>query len=341
MRLRFITKRLYPILILPLALASCAYFIPENPNTPRYNQVMGERHPPQENIGSMRAGQQSASAPVEPIYAEPIATAPVTGPDDGYQPPAGLPPVDAQTKAIAQQRMQTAQNESTVIDRINPWSSGAQPGEQRMVPMENQPAVNNGDYPVLNEVPPAPSSSADAARLAKVRQQLEHDRLQSEVTTTKTLRDAQSDPSMLAPMPEPTSSTVPAPDPVSSAPLPPPINMDSYNTAPVNVPPMNQVRSIASLPPPPAPLMAASPVANASAQSASIEPILLRQPAPIMAPEPPAYSLNPPPPSPVAMVPASGSFDPMAGAPPITLKPPTQQASAQAYLPPSRYSYRR
>lgn len=364
MRSSFVITRLLPVLALPFLASSCAYLIPENTNTPRYNTVMGERHAPAENIASLQSAKESTvqSAPVAEIgeaplaAVEPVATAPVTTAPDMA---AALPPVDARTQAIASQRMQVAQNDPSLIDRVNPWNTPKDPNEKRMVPMENAP-VNNGEYPTLSQVPPAPAMSGDesaAERLAKVRAELERERLKSEVVTTKTLNDAKADPSMLSPMPQP----APAPMVTPPAPAPAPINMDMPQTrAPsmnppqaVNVPPMDSVRgTIAQLPPPPAPLAAAPseitsrplPPAAVPAASVAMQPIQLRQPAPSMPVEQPAYSMNTPSSAPVSMAPsANGSFDPMAGgaAAPIQLTPPSTKFATQAYLPPSRYAYRR
>lgn len=313
-----------------LLTSSCSFLIPENPSTPRYNKVIGERRVPQENMKTMQGGapQNSMAAPVAPMAQAPMVdTAPMVAAAPAPAPIASmdLPPVDPTTQRIAAERMQA---------------------QGRTVPSENMQTASS-DYPQLNQVPPAPARSgpdSDAERLRAVREQLERDRAAATGTTQQVRDAAAREPSMLAP----TSGTAPAPEPIMtapiSAPMPAPLPQAS---APVSVP--SEVRgSIASLPPPPpvysapAPRMASAPdpiqmdalpmpAPAPHMASVAMEPIILRAPA--VATPAPAFVPSAPAPAPSyrSMAPAAGSFDPMAGA------TASYSGNSNGYLPASRY----
>lgn len=335
MRFHHVARGLAALIAVPIMASSCAFLVPENPSTARYNKVVGERRMPQENAKTMQGvGPQSQfNAPVAPVMQAPMAepqpsvdTSPATAPAPMPVATMDLPPVDASTQRIAAERMAA---------------------QGRNVPTENLQTASS-DYPVLNEIPPAPprtGADSDAERLRAVRAQLERDR-ESAAGITQQVRDAAArEPSMLPA----TSPVVPAPEPIMTAPVAP--APQSYN-APVAVP--QPVRGdIATLPPPPAPLMAmpapapaprmaASPApiqmdalpmgtASPAMTTSAMEPIVLRPP--VVAAPAPAFVTTPAPAAPTfrSMPPAAGSFDPMAGT-------TTNYASrSSGYLPASRY----
>ncbi len=329
MRSQHVARGLTAWVMVSLLTSGCALLIPENPSSPRYNKVVGERRVPQENRKSMQGvgPQSSMAAPVAPVAQAPIVeqqmpidTSPAIAPAPAPIASMDLPPVDPMTQRIAAERLSA---------------------EGRSIPSENIQTASS-DYPQLNQVPPAPARSgpdSDAERLRMVREQLERDRAAA-TSTTQQVRDAAArEPSMLGP-----NGTVPAPEPIMSAPVPAPAPQ-SFN-APVSVP--SDVRgNIALLPPPPvfnapAPMAASAPAPiqmdalpmSAPApqmNTAAMEPIVLRPP--VVATPAPAFVPTPAPAAPAfrSMPAATGSFDPMAGA------NTSYAASSSGYLPASRY----
>lgn len=334
-----------------LWLASCAFLIPEDESTPRYNTVVGEPRRPQLNSHVGAPAAMAAPVPVVQQSASP------------------LPPVDPAVQREAQQRMQlaqaTPQESEGFFDGLAFWRSGAEPdASMRTVPEENRA------YPELHAVPPRPALAgpdAAATRLNATRSELENSRGAVNAAGQQLHRDAASEPSLLN-EPRPTVPVVPAPEPISSAPVPPP---GMAAASPVAVPFPDAVApatplagTIAMLPPPPpvfavqpapaapAPIaMAAAPAAPAvtyfppqapaASAPAGMEPIVLRPP---VAAAPPAFVPTPAPmaAAPQPMAPAiSGGFDPMADAAPRASYASVGRAPSTGYLPASRYTGRR
>lgn len=322
MRFQSVARGLAALITVPVLASGCAFLIPENPSEPRYNTVMGERRMPQENAKMVGSGgsasgvrpapvapvmQQSTpqptmepAAPVQPVSAAPAPSA-VTAMD--------LPPVDPNTQRIAAERMQNN-------------------AAARNVPSENT-QVAASDYPSLNQIPPAPplnGPGSDAQRLEAVRAQLERDRANAAQTTRQVRDAAASEPSMLGPngtVPEPLMKT-PAPPQSMNAPLPPP-------------PPVYSAPAPAPMASAPAPIQMDNLPMNTAPPSAprALEPIALRPP--VAATPAPQFVASAPPPAATptyrSMPPASGSFDPMAGATSYSGTP-----AGNGYLPTSRYS---
>lgn len=311
-------------LAMAATLCSCTLFIPENQSSPRYNTVVGAPRTPQLNPSGGGVGSNYV-APQSQLKKAPEVQA------------AAFPPVDAVTDARAREIM--AADVPPPVAQAN----------MRQTPIENQPGMQlAANYPDLHSIPPTPTTGVDgdAARLARVRAQLEAERNNADAARTQLSTDAAAEPSLLN---EP--GVVPPPMPINSAPLPP----QSSNTAYPSV--------IAQLPPPPPPItqssgtawdraapMSSTPppyVAAAPTIAPAMEPIILRAPGsnaePAAAPRL-AYSA-PAPAAPVAgaaMAPAmSGGFNPMANGDAIVLRAPTSYAGGTAYLPNSRYATRR
>lgn len=323
---------LIPVLCLLLLAPGCALLIPDNPSEPRYNKVVGERHMPEMNPRGT-VGPQSSVAPVPVAMAAPspeITAAPLATPAAATPPSAtpamALPPVSAQTRQIAQQRIDAA----------------------RSIPEENI-QLASGDYPLLNDVPrtaPATGDAAAAAQLEKVRVQLEGERANASATTREVKAEAAAEPSMLSDLP-PTSTKAPAPKAIPSKPIAPPAPALQPATLPssqLQRAPVPEASRITQLPPPPAPLDAAhAPIAmDAMPMGEARVPVASAAPAPApaaMASDglPPIQLKAPLPP----MASADTSFDPMQGASGITLTPPKSRALSGTFLPSSRYAYRR
>lgn len=323
---------MFPLVSLLLA-PGCALLIPDNPSTPRYNTVMGERHMPELNPRGAMGPQSRASTPemtppaprqaaIAPAAVPAVAAAPAPAPVVAMD----LPPVSPQTQQIAQQRIEAA----------------------RSVPEENI-QLASGDYPLLNDVPrtaPATGDAAAAAQLEKVRLQLEVDRNAASATTRQVKDEAAAEPSMLSDLP-PTSKKAPAPAAIESTPIAPPAPAAAPK-APA-LPPTGMMERapvppsrIAELPPPPAPMVAANaPIAmDALPMGEARIPVAATTPAapPMAADGLPPIQLKAPLP---AMASADTSFNPMQGAAPITLTPPQSRTATGTFLPTSRYAYRR
>jgi hypothetical protein len=235
-----------------------------------------------------------------------------------------LPPVDASTQRIADARL-----------------AAEAKAQGRAVPSENMQLA--GNYPTLSNVPPAPVMQGEQAaseRLAKVRTELEQQRVQTQAAKTQLERDAAAEPSMLSELPSAraASGTTPAPAPMAAPAAP----------AAVSVPPASQVRGgIADLPPPlplnaapaPAPVPAAAPAPGKGAQ-APIQmdhlPMGTAAPAPVVNAPMQTAGLEP-----IQLRPPG--FDPMAsgsGATQTAMAPSSGRMGNQ-FLPASRYAYRR
>ncbi|PZP84567.1 MAG: hypothetical protein DI582_08415 [Azospirillum brasilense] len=245
------------------------------------------------------------------------------------QPGMDLPPVDAATQRIADARL-----------------AAEAKAQGRAVPSENMQLA--GNYPQLSNVPPAPVMQGEQAaseRLAKVRTELEQQRVQTEAAKVQLERDAAAEPSMLSELPSTRAVTGNAPAPM---PAPAAAPMNAPAPAAVSVPPAAQVRGgIADLPPPPplkaapAPTMApaAAPAPGKGAQ-APIQmdhlPMGTAAPAPAAAAPMQTAGLEP-----IQLRPPG--FDPMASGSGATqtAMAPTGSRMANQFLPTSRYAYRR
>jgi len=217
-------------------LAGCGYFIPPVKNSPRYNEVIGEpRHPELNPSGG------AAAAPVTDVAQANL-----------------YPPVSDATRMEAQAAM-TAPPAVPVVNDV--------PMMARHVPEENASANENSGYPVLNSVPASPATEdrEAAARLARVRAQLEDERTAAGMQKTQLNHDAAAEPSLV---PVDNGGAVPPPDPVVVAPVAPPAADVAPMPAPVSVPMKPQAEAmpitntaptISSALPPPLPLLAAPP----------------------------------------------------------------------------------
>lgn len=329
MRLSSRRYGIFMLLVATFSAGGCAFLIPDNPSTPRYNSVIGERRVPKENMGMLKNGGAPAMSPGMPMTAPepmvqatplpPVAAAPSTG---APEPIMALPPVDAQTQRIADARLADEARQ-----------------QGRSVPAENMQLASS-DYPILSDVPPAPPVSGDASaaeRLGNVRRELEQQRVVSEQAKTQLERDAAAEPSMLSDLPSPASSAAPTPTPT------------------MNVPASPVHRGIADLPPPPplsaapAPVPAMVPGAGAQAPI-PMDQLPMGQAAPPPASAPIALTAVPPPMQTAALAPiqlrppgsAGQGFDPISanGSSPRTMSYAASQPVGN-FLPTSRYAYRR
>jgi hypothetical protein len=179
------------------ALSGCAYIIPPEQNVPRNNTVQGDVRKPQLNVNMM--GRSGTAVVRRPSMAEPVMRAATSN----------LPPVDAQTQEMAEQRMAP---EPMAAKPANP---------ERRVPAQNAKfQMSSNSYPPIDSVPPRPAMSGpDSAqsRLSATQADLEKSRdiaVESKATLAK---DAAAEPSMLSELPK-TDGVVPANDPVVIAP---------------------------------------------------------------------------------------------------------------------------
>lgn len=303
--------RVFGPLVMAGLLGACTLLIPENPSTPRYNSVLGPPRAPQKNPGGSPGADLS-----------PRPTAPVV------QQATAFPPVDSATQVRAQE---------ILAADVPPPVGMADMG--RRMPSENQGDAMQmaaSDYPSLHSVPPAPPTGtpdSDAARLARIRAQLEADQRAADAAKARLATDAAAEPSLLntppiQPVPGPQSMSRPAAGGSIALPPPPPPLAQAGGTA------WDRNPAMAGSPPP---SFAAAPMS-----APAMEPIVLRPPSAAASPglgyASPAPAAAPAP----AMAPAmAGGFNPMAGTEPITLRPPTSYAGGTAYLPNSRYSTRR
>ena len=296
------------------SLSACTYLIPDDPSVPRYNQVLGERHRPQNNINMPDAPQSDNTAAMKAFAATPngesatamaaIATpapamttlaapmpAPIMPVAETNLPP--LPPVDASTQAQAAREMS-----------MTPPAGEIAAESIRRAPSENPTELAQND---IANVPPRPvltGSDAPAARLKNIRHDLEHERAQSAEDKAALAQDAASDAATAMPaaaLPEPTgmvpvppSPANPSPTssmaPIQLAPMPVPMATAEAMPAPIypmpTPPPamgMNAAQPPLLIPPPPPPLLAQSavtytpPAAAANADRVAIQD----NPAPI------------------------------------------------------------
>jgi hypothetical protein len=322
MSMRRLILNLSVVLSLSATATGCAYIIPDEPNGPRHNEVLGERRKPEKNVTII--GPQTVvtpPAPAAPRQSQPQAAEPVASTE--------LAPPVAATPA-------------------------------RRMPVENQQfQLSSAGFPPIDSVPPRPIISGDGSaqsRLDASKGGLESDRATALEQKETLARDAAAEPSMLSDLPK-TDGVVPPNDPVRAVPMAP--AAPSVNTAPVQrvapsaspiplapavIPPRSGAPApSSSLAPPPAPVAqspaAPSPVmANASPQ-APMRPIILKRPAPEL---PPLKSPS------EATAFNAGDFDPLAvpdaapvAAPTgvITLQRPTNINTR--YIAQSRYVDRR
>lgn len=170
----------------------CAYVIPVDPNEPRNNEVMGDRHRPQ--LNNVR-GKSAAVTRAQQEFAQV---------DSRDLPPTG-----------AEGEREMASND------VRPIVST--PASGRRVPSENQEfQVAAMGYPDINSVPPRPAlTGPDSAkeRLSGVKSTLEQDRANADASKEQLSKDAAAEPSMLSDLPK-TDGVVPPNDPVKSAPSP-------------------------------------------------------------------------------------------------------------------------
>lgn len=341
MRFTSVARGLSSLLALSVLSTGCAFLIPENPSTPRYNTVMGERRMPQENRAALSGAPASmpsmAPAPMmqpEPVMQEaaPMPPAVQAAPlppvaQATPQPAMDLPPVDATTQRIADARL-----------------AAEAKAQGRAVPSENIQLA--GNYPALSNVPPAPVMQGEQAaseRLAKVRTELEQQRTQTQAAKTQLERDAAAEPSMLSELPSTNAVSGGAP---ALAPMPAAAAAPATAPTAVTVPPASQVRGgIADLPPPPplkagpAPAMAPAAAPGKGAQ-APIQmdhlPMGAAAPAPAAAAPMQTAGLEP-----IQLRPPG--FDPMASGSGATqtAMAPTGGRMVNQFLPSSRYAYRR
>lgn len=358
---------------------SCAYVIPNDPNQPRNNAVVGERHKPQMNT---LVPQSSLAPGVNPLVNAPQVAA------------RNLPPVDAATQAAAEKELAAA--------------PAAVSNMERRVPIENAEfQVSAAGYPPITSVPPRPVMAGPESakeRLGEVQSTLEQDRAAAEVSKEKLARDAAAEPSML-PAPVRVDGVVPPADPVTVAPV-----VNGAATAPaalpsVTIPTPEAVRPgvapvankpekpeaaaepaadavkpevvgnfpvFPATPVPTAPVLVASPIALPPpaplGRVAMVAPAVPAQPIPVIQPVPQVVAVAPAPvqvPAPVvSATPAAqvamavptaprrvrGDFDPLAVADPqsarvaspVTTGGATTSSSyaANRYLSPSRYAVR-
>ena len=294
--------------ILMLGLGGCAFLIPEDPSSPRYNSVGGERHRPQ--LNSMTP--QGSAAPIVTIPmaqnegdsrglpAQPSLPMPVNAPPvQAYQPPVqpmpvasvDLPPVMVQDASPALRHMP-----------VENGHIGRAAGEM---------TVSENNYPSLSSVPPRPPMAGDdsaATRLGRVRSELENDRDHGNAMRDQLNRDAASEPSML--------DRAPAWEALPNAASP-----SEKKTRPAG-------NSMNLFP---------APMANGAVNAAANAPITLRPP---MANAPTATAARIVQHAPVAqaMSPAiKGGFNPMADAA-LTDGALTVTYANEGYLPSSRYA---
>lgn len=343
-----------------LLLSSCAYVIPPAQNAPRNNEVRGDMHRPQ--LNSVRP--QSANTPA--VSAQPMAQAPA------------LPPVDAQTKAVAEATLPPAS-----------------PMGERRVPLENQPfeTASMGYEPIMN-VPPRPAVKGPEStrdQLQSTQYELEQGRANAAAQRDALARDAAVEPSMLSNLPSvqptPAAGVNAAPlAPLPSEALPPRVTVPvpaeirrapvaTQPTSAITPPPTAAMMAESTLPPepvfaPPVPLTAMQPVAAArsapeitaaalpaakpAAPKGDFDPLAAADLAPSAGPTVVAAA-------PVPVVPATapaakpagskGDFDPLAAADnapvvtpqavPMTVAPGGARYAASGLMAPSRYYTRR
>lgn len=285
------------------ALGACNLIIPENPSTPRYNTVVGEVRKPEQNPGGSPARR-----------AAPARMAPQS---------AAFPPVDPATEARAQEIM---------ASDVPPPMMAAPAMAGRQMPVENNGTqMAASDYPNLHQIPATAPEPDAAARLARVRAQLEADRAAAGNDARRLATDAAAEPSLLnEPVPAPitpmapqSSYTPPAPGMIALPPPPPPLAQSAGTAWDRSAAPMA--------------------VASAPMSSPPLEPIVLRAPGASVPNDPSPFGYSAPAAAPApSMSPAmAGGFNPMAGTEPITLRPPTTFAGSTSYLPNSRYATRR
>lgn len=315
--------RLSTVVVLTAVLSSCAYIIPEDPNVPRNNTVLGDMRKPQLNMNS--AGAQTAATP-RPVAMPTAAATPGES--------MNLPPVDAATQAQAEKVMAT---QAMQTNAPAPANNG------RRVPVENQQfQVSSADFPPINSVPPRPAMTGEASaqsRLNETKASLEKDRAEAIESKETLAKDAAAEPSMLSDLPK-TDKVVPANDPVQvtpaiphqESPLPPLTPAAAPVPNSVTVPALRDVRQpipvapkpsvAAPLPPLPPQAVVPSPV-PAAAPVAQAAPRIVMPAETVSAALPPTPNFAPP--APLGAYPA---------APVVRMQPQPVAASAPVAMPP-------
>jgi hypothetical protein len=280
-------------LLLTLTLGACSWILPDDTSAPRYNGVSGERHVPKLNPQSTQGSQNNTPSAAD-TTADTTTAADTTVADN-----PNFPPVDAVTKARAEQEISSAPLAEPVAAPAPTSSAASSPSTapslpsatlsgDRHVPVENSAptlTVSQNTYPDLATVPPRPAISGDdsaAARLSKVRTQLENDRTNADAAKDQLSHDAASEPSMLQNPPELTG-TVPPPMPVTQAPIAPPVS--------ITPPPSRSA---------PAPMQTPAPQTS----NAPHPGVIAQAPFPVFAPPPPPMDGG-------ALPPANVSISPM------------------------------
>ena len=291
-------------------LASCAYFIPESTNAPRYNTVEGERRPPALNPSSaaprtdLRVSQDPAYQPQSQMSLTPVTPAAPMAVEQPFVQTMPAPQTAAPSPASVPQ---------TSYDWWDPagWFASDAP------PPASAPAASR--YPQLQDTPPSPVTTGQAAareNLMNGQSDLEASRTAAGMRASQLSTDAAAEPSLLAPLP-PAASPVPPAPPVPPVPPAPSVVRPSSTSAPLVVTP---------------------DTSGATAEATIQEPIMLRPPqgegVPVATNAGQSTSMT-------TMDPSVSTFDPMIGA---DVPPPPRMSSGvypgSGYLPPSRYQGR-
>jgi hypothetical protein len=317
-------------LVVCTTLTQCAWFIPAEKSVPRYNKVIGEPRRPELNAvgGGAALVPAVAEGQMQPLAADappaPSAAAPV------------YPPVSDATKVRADE----------IVSRDVPPPLAASTESVRRTPAENLSAgglaVAASAYPVLNSIPPSASvDPQSAARLDRVRAQLEQERSATNAQRLQLGSDAAAEPSLLRD----------TPNPALSVPVPPTVTPSGSSSLPLPPAPLARAEGMSryvpqAVPSIPSPVSSAPVATNQRFAISPVpqrvempvqEPIILRAPAAIA---PAAVAVGGEAKSSASSMPPAmpGGFNPLAGA---TAMPASQNYSASSYLPPSRYTQRR
>ncbi len=294
-------------------LASCAYFIPQSTNVPRYNTVEGERRAPQLNS---------------------ISTAPRSDPrkinDPAFQPQSSVP-AQTMTPTAPVVKEQTFVETTNAAPRSVPpkptpvvetyswwnpmgWFDGeASPAAApaRQVPPQNA-AIEAQGYPQLQDTPTSPFTPAQTNQMNATRSDLEAERTAADRRASQLATDAAAEPSLLAPQ--------------SAAPLAPSV---------VRPDPSTGDASIAATPKVVNPPLRGDSIPASESSTVTLEPIQLRPPSGNGVPATTSGGQSA---SASAMNPTISGFDPMSGAEAAPVaKSPTSLYPGTGYLPASRY----
>ena len=313
-------------------LASCAYLIPENPRTPRYNTVLGDKRLPPKNP-SPANNFTAPDASLQPVPAL-QRHAPVAQPQP-IQAPLPQPQTQLTPIPSASQEQPFVQNTTPTTRTAAPlpapltqnyswWNPRGWFGDAKSTKPINTPAPqaiqslpSNDAFPLLQDTPPSPLSTGQAQardKLNNARGDLEAEFDNAAIRANQLRSDAQAGPSLL--------STIPQNEPVATPP---------------NVTRPAAVVSTDVAPPP--------KVVGTSAYTTSSEQITVSEPIQLKAPQgngTPIETGNQATTSVSTLRPSISEFDPMEGASePIQLKAPEGTYRGTRYLPESRYVERR